>query len=169
MIQRLGGRGWADPEVTGEITNGGRPIAWLELAGPDLIFEHASDDRARRRSSHSFHKCSWRVTRLLRARRARCVIQSARERLRRLSCDASNGYQAAAEAVVSTPRASGEPLRLALSRNDAAAALGMSLRHFQRHVQPNLRCIYSGQLRLYPVAELERWIKEQGWRNGAGA
>ncbi|WP_249010558.1 hypothetical protein [Conexibacter sp. DBS9H8] len=33
----------------------------------------------------------------------------------------------------------------------------MSLRHFQRHVQPQLRCIHSGQLRLYPVAELERW------------
>ena len=70
---------------------------------------------------------------------------------------------------MSAPRASGQPLRLALSRSDAAAALGMSLRHFQRHVQPSLRCIYSGQLRLYPVAELERWIKEQGWRNGAGA
>lgn len=50
--------------------------------------------------------------------------------------------------------------RLALSRRDAAAALGMSLRHFQRHVQPNLRCIYSGQLRLFPVAELERWVNE---------
>jgi hypothetical protein len=36
----------------------------------------------------------------------------------------------------------------------------MSLRHFQRHVQPNLRCIYSGQLRLFPVAELERWVNE---------
>ena len=35
-----------------------------------------------------------------------------------------------------------------------------SLRHFQRHVQPPLRCIYSGQLRLYPVAELERWISQ---------
>ena len=61
------------------------------------------------------------------------------------------------------------PLHLALSRSDAAAALGMSLRHFQRHVQPNLRCIYSGQLRLYPVAELERWVREQAWRNRDGA
>ena len=26
---------------------------------------------------------------------------------------------------------------------------------------PHLHCIYSGQLRLYPVAELERWIHEQ--------
>jgi hypothetical protein len=65
--------------------------------------------------------------------------------------------------------ASRGPLQLALSRSDAAAALGMSLRHFQRHVQPNLRCIYSGQLRLYPVAELERWVREQAWRNGTAA
>jgi hypothetical protein len=55
-----------------------------------------------------------------------------------------------------------ETPRLALSRRDAPAALGVSLRHFQRHVQPHLRCIYSGQLRLYPVAELERWMNDQG-------
>jgi hypothetical protein len=59
--------------------------------------------------------------------------------------------------------------RLALSRSEAAAALGMSLRHFQRHVQPHLRCIYSGQLRLYPVAELERWIREESLRRGSAA
>ena len=59
--------------------------------------------------------------------------------------------------------------RLALSRNEAAASLGMSLRHFQRHVQPHIGCIYSGQLRLYPVAELERWVSEQDWRRGTVA
>lgn len=59
--------------------------------------------------------------------------------------------------------------RLALSRREAAAALGMSLRHFQRHVQPQVSCIYSGQLRLYPIAELERWVAEQTWRNGTAA
>lgn len=58
-------------------------------------------------------------------------------------------------------------LHLALSRADAAAALGMSLRHFQRHVQPHVRCVYSGQLRLFPVTELERWLHDQGWPNGS--
>ena len=58
-----------------------------------------------------------------------------------------------------------ESPRVALSRREAAAALGMSLRHFQRHVQPQLKCIYSGQLRLYPMAELERWVAEQTWRD----
>jgi hypothetical protein len=70
---------------------------------------------------------------------------------------------------LSASRHSNEPPRLALSRRDAVAALGMSLRHFQRHVQPNLRCIYSGQLRLYPVAEPERWVNEQAWRDGTAA
>lgn len=69
--------------------------------------------------------------------------------------------------TASLPRNRGP--QLALSRREAAAALGMSLRHFQRHVQPNLRCIYSGQLRLYPVAELERWLRTQAWRKGDGA
>jgi hypothetical protein len=58
---------------------------------------------------------------------------------------------------------------LALSRREAAAALGMSLSHFQRHVQPHLRCVYSGGLRLYPIAELERWLAEQACEAGRAA
>lgn len=46
--------------------------------------------------------------------------------------------------------------RFLLTRQEAAAALGMSLSHFQRHVQPYLPCVYSGQLRLYRPADLER-------------
>jgi hypothetical protein len=47
--------------------------------------------------------------------------------------------------------------RLLLTRREAAAALGMSLSHFQRHVQPFVPCVYSGQLRLYRPVDLERW------------
>jgi hypothetical protein len=61
------------------------------------------------------------------------------------------------------------PAPLALSRRDAAEALGMSLSHFQRHVQPNVRCVYSGQLRLYPVKELERWLADHACENGRAA
>jgi hypothetical protein len=50
--------------------------------------------------------------------------------------------------------------RLLLTRQEAAEALGMSLSHFQRHVQPYLRCVYSGQLRLYRLADLEAWVEE---------
>jgi hypothetical protein len=35
----------------------------------------------------------------------------------------------------------------------------MSLSHFQRHVQSQLRCVYSGQLRLYRPEDLERWAE----------
>jgi hypothetical protein len=45
----------------------------------------------------------------------------------------------------------------------------MSLRHFQRHVQPQLRCVYSGQLRLYPLRDLERWVEEQACIRGTAA
>jgi hypothetical protein len=49
--------------------------------------------------------------------------------------------------------------RFLLTRREAAAALGMSLSHFQRHVQPQLRCVYSGQLRLFRPRDLERWLE----------
>ena len=51
--------------------------------------------------------------------------------------------------------------RVALSREEAAAALGISLDSFERHVQPDIRFIRRGRLRLVPVAELERWAAEQ--------
>lgn len=51
--------------------------------------------------------------------------------------------------------------KLLYTRREAAAMLSMSLSHFQRHVQPYLRCVYSGQLRLYPRQELERFADEE--------
>jgi hypothetical protein len=47
--------------------------------------------------------------------------------------------------------------RLALTRTEAAASLGVSLDSFERHVQPSLRMIRRGRLVLVPVAELWRW------------
>lgn len=49
--------------------------------------------------------------------------------------------------------------RLLLTRAEAARALSMSLSHFQRHVQPELRCVRSGQLRLYRLRDLELWLE----------
>lgn len=48
-----------------------------------------------------------------------------------------------------------------LTRKEAAEALGMSLSHFQRHVQPHLPCVYSGQLRQYRPKDLEKWAEEE--------
>ena len=48
--------------------------------------------------------------------------------------------------------------RLALTKAEAAAALGISIDSFERHVQPELRCVRRGKLRLFDVRELERWL-----------
>src|SRR5687767_2727825 len=58
-----------------------------------------------------------------------------------------------------TPIATAAIPRVALSRSEAAAALGISLDSFERHVQPDLRLIRRGRLVLVPVAELERWAE----------
>lgn len=50
--------------------------------------------------------------------------------------------------------------RLALSRGEAAESLGMSLASFERYVQPGLRLVRRGRMRLVPVTELERWLEE---------
>lgn len=50
--------------------------------------------------------------------------------------------------------------RVLLTRREAAALLGMSLSHFQRHVQAQLPCVYSGQLRLYLPRDLEAWAEK---------
>lgn len=54
--------------------------------------------------------------------------------------------------------------RLALTREEAAAAVGMSLDSFERHVQPDVRLLRLGRLRLVPVRELERWAEEHATR-----
>jgi hypothetical protein len=51
--------------------------------------------------------------------------------------------------------------RLLLTRNEAAELLGCSVRHFERHIQPHLPCVYSGQLRLYRPRDLESWVDSQ--------
>jgi excisionase family DNA binding protein len=51
-----------------------------------------------------------------------------------------------------------EPVeRLALTRREAARSLGVSLDHFERHVQPDIRVIRTGRIVLVPVRELDRW------------
>lgn len=52
--------------------------------------------------------------------------------------------------------------RIALTREEAAAALGMSLDSFERYVQPHLCIIRLGKLRLVAVGELEDWARRAG-------
>jgi hypothetical protein len=59
--------------------------------------------------------------------------------------------------------------RLLLSKREAAASLGMSVRHFERHVQAQLRCVRSGQLTLYHLRDLERWTEAEATVAGRAA
>src|SRR5690242_4490621 len=62
------------------------------------------------------------------------------------------------------PDLAAETGRLALSKAEAAEAIGVSVDHLERHVLPELRVVRSGRLRLIPVAELARWLDEQAAR-----
>jgi hypothetical protein len=53
---------------------------------------------------------------------------------------------------------------LLATRQEAARLLAMSIDHFERHVQPELRLVRSGQLVLVPLRELERWVAENAAR-----
>lgn len=72
-----------------------------------------------------------------------------------------------AEAMSAVPEPVADPRRvlapiprLALKREEAAESLGMSLRSFEEHVQPTLRLVRLGRMRLVPIAELERWLAD---------
>lgn len=56
-----------------------------------------------------------------------------------------------------------------LSKREAARALGLSVRHFERHVQPSLGSVLSGQLRLFRLADLNAWADEQLTHGGRAA
>jgi excisionase family DNA binding protein len=54
--------------------------------------------------------------------------------------------------------------RLALSKAEAAEALGVSVDFLERHVMAELRVIRRGRRRLIPVRELERWLEHNATR-----
>jgi hypothetical protein len=47
-----------------------------------------------------------------------------------------------------------------VNRQTAAAMVAMSVDSFERYVQPALRLVGQGKLRLVPVSELERWAAD---------
>lgn len=54
--------------------------------------------------------------------------------------------------------------RLALSKREAADALGVSVDFLEEHVMHELRVVRRGRRRLIPVRELERWLEENALR-----
>jgi hypothetical protein len=42
----------------------------------------------------------------------------------------------------------------------------MSVRQFERHAQAHVRCARGGQITLYPLCDLERWVEGEATING---
>jgi hypothetical protein len=59
--------------------------------------------------------------------------------------------------ATSRTRPTSDDRPLLVTRQQAAATLSMSLSHFERHVQPHLPVLRSGQLLLYRPSDLKRW------------
>src|SRR5688500_3581094 len=81
------------------------------------------------------------------------VIDAIARRTAELSIDAEALTAQARERMTATSQD-----RLALSRSEAAKALGISIDHLERHVLPDLRIIRTGRLIRIPIAELELWV-----------
>jgi excisionase family DNA binding protein len=56
---------------------------------------------------------------------------------------------------------SNRSVRLALRREEAARALGVSDESFDRYVRGELPVVRVGTLRLYPVEALHAWLRER--------
>jgi hypothetical protein len=59
-----------------------------------------------------------------------------------------------AQPVASVPRK-------ALTRAETAASIGVSLSFFAEHVQPQLKIVRLGSVRLVPLRELDRWLEHE--------
>jgi hypothetical protein len=72
-----------------------------------------------------------------------------------------NDSRSLAAAVPQSAARAREAVRsLALRREAAAQALGVSDETFDKHVRPSLPVVRLGSVRVYPVAALERWLAD---------
>jgi excisionase family DNA binding protein len=56
---------------------------------------------------------------------------------------------------------------LALSKQEAALALGVSVNFFEREIAHELKMVRRGRRRLVPVREIERWLEREADFAGA--
>jgi hypothetical protein len=60
---------------------------------------------------------------------------------------------------MTTPTVTATVPRLALRRDEVAAAVGVSVDHFDSHVRHELRAVRRGRVVVYSVRKLERWLE----------
>lgn len=70
---------------------------------------------------------------------------------------------------MSSAKATPRVARIAYTRAEAAHALGMSVDSFERHVQPYVRLVRRGKLRLIPLTELQTWLDDNAEQTVKGA
>lgn len=82
-----------------------------------------------------------------------------------------DGVEERAEAPLAMPRTPREPrtvdvppVALAVSREEAAALLSISVDTFERHVLPDLRVVQVGRRQLVTIRELESWLTSNSAR-----
>jgi len=101
-----------------------------------------------------------------RSRRAEAVDGQDRTEVRRADHASGPYWRRAAASMTQTSsgrgheRTSASTPRIALTRSEASRALGISLDSFERYVQPEVRVIRRGRMRLIPLKDLERWADE---------
>lgn len=59
---------------------------------------------------------------------------------------------------MSVKKAHNDVPRLAVTKREAAQALGVSEDYFDEHIAHEIRMVRRGRRRLIPIRELERWL-----------
>lgn len=67
--------------------------------------------------------------------------------------------------TVEKPKTSKQPItRLALSKSEAADAIGCSVDFLEDYVWPDLKIVRRGRLCFVAVTELQRWLEQEASR-----
>ena len=158
-IEAERGRGSGDDESGGRSRRGG--ISGCRGAGASSTSarerERAADGAARRGAAARRRRRGMATRRFVTRARAGGaagrVARADRGAHDRAGAAARARHRAGALSVVpKTPPRPVQPVpRFTLTRKEAAASLGISLNHFERRVQPELKVVLSGQLVLIPV------------------
>jgi chromosome segregation ATPase len=160
--------------IRGRVVDAGARIEFLEetLSGVEVAAQRA-EAAAQRATDRERRAREQLEAAAVRERDARRELEDARraakEQLaeqRRRAAEEARQARTRARRDAQTIHAAVEKAlpRLALSKTEAAQALGVSVDFFDDHIRHELACIRRGRRRLYPVREVERWLEQAAER-----